>query len=202
MNLRQSGHTYNDISGILGKSITSIRALMKPFKPKQRKKSKHILISAEEMQNLYHDKQMSGHQIALYLDVSKRQVFKFMSKNNIERRSLSAAAKLVSTGQTRARHVVLKGTGKITNIYFLYAPSINMVKIGRTSNIANRIKKIDEASPVPLRLLKTFTNVDAIEENRLHILFTEYRRKGEWFEVVGDLAVYLDEFINVKQVAM
>jgi len=57
-------------------------------------------------------------------------------------------------------------------------------------------------APVSLRLLKTIPNVDAIEENRLHILFAMYRRKGEWFEVVGDLAVYLKEYIHIKQVAM
>ena len=57
-------------------------------------------------------------------------------------------------------------------------------------------------SPGPLRLLMTIPDVDAIEENRLHILYDAYRTHGEWFEVTGELAIYLDDYINIKQVAM
>lgn len=202
MDLRERGHTYNDIAGILGKSRSAIQRLTMPFEPKERKKTKRISISAEEIRYLYHQKQMSARQIAQDLDVSNRQVLAFMARNKIERRGYSDAAKTVSSKKARTKHLQLRGTGKITNIYFLYAPTLSMVKIGRTSNVERRVKKINESSPVPLWLLKTISNVDAIEENRLHILFAAYRRRGEWFEVTGELAAYLEEYITGRQVAM
>jgi len=206
MNLRESGHTYTDIASVLGKSRATIQRLAIPFEPKERKETKHISINAYEMKHLYHDQLMSGRKIAQQLDVSKRQVFDFMRKNRIERRGYSEAAKLATTSRTRKnpinRSQIFRATGQITNIYFLYAPSVNLVKIGRATYVKKRVMGVKTASPVPLRLLKVISDVDAIEENKLHNLFAKYRRHGEWFEVAGELATYLDEYINEKQVAM
>jgi len=80
----------------------------------------------------------------------------------------------------------------MATIYFIEAPKQNLVKVGRTNNIDQRFATLESMSPVPLRLRGTIDNVDASLENRLHKIFADLRRHGEWFEINEDLKKLMD----------
>lgn len=70
---------------------------------------------------------------------------------------------------------------KTTYIYFLYDRKSKMVKIGYSCNIQRRIKQLQTSNPNELEL------VYYVEGNRdteyfFHKRFSEYRRRGEFFE--------------------
>jgi len=72
---------------------------------------------------------------------------------------------------------------EVAGVYFLRAAGL--VKIGRTSNVRVRLRKLQKTSPVELQLLLVLRrgSDDAKTlEAELHRRFAEHRRHGEWFE--------------------
>ena len=66
-------------------------------------------------------------------------------------------------------------------VYFIEATGTPFVKIGYTSDIKDRLKKLQTASPYELRALVCM-RADLVEEQRLHERFKSVRVRGEWFE--------------------
>ncbi|MFD0033025.1 GIY-YIG nuclease family protein [Streptomyces sp. NPDC127172] len=56
------------------------------------------------------------------------------------------------------------------------------VKIGKTGNLANRLRQLQTASPVPLRVWWSRETTDPALETRLHRHFAGNRMSGEWFK--------------------
>lgn len=68
-------------------------------------------------------------------------------------------------------------------------------KIGMTTNLSNRMTQLNTSSPIKPTLVKWFPCDDYIErEIKLHKLFQDKRRHGEWFDLTpDDLAILLDQ---------
>lgn len=69
-------------------------------------------------------------------------------------------------------------------VYVVGAPPTTMVKIGRSVNVSERLRTLQAASPLELRLIDHFPG-DAALERSLHKQFTDLRRHGEWFDFAG-----------------
>jgi len=81
-----------------------------------------------------------------------------------------------------------------TWIYFLEAPEIGHIKIGRAQNLMARHGSIQSGSPVKIIILVAFLAKDFVE-NALHAEFKAHQVMGEWFRPADDLLKFID---NVK----
>jgi hypothetical protein len=66
------------------------------------------------------------------------------------------------------------------------------VKIGRTTNLASRLRALATGSAVPLELLATVPG-GRKEEARLHRKWRHLHLRGEWFEAAPELLRYAQE---------
>lgn len=71
-------------------------------------------------------------------------------------------------------------TDRAELVYVLGTPGSNTVKIGRTTNVDQRLAAIQRMSPVPLLILWTHPGGAELETN-LHRHFRTLRSHGEWF---------------------
>lgn len=62
------------------------------------------------------------------------------------------------------------------------------VKIGKTKNVAGRLKSLQTASPTTLYLLASF---EGDREKELHTLYAQHRLRGEWFSLSGGFFFWL-----------
>lgn len=72
------------------------------------------------------------------------------------------------------------------SVYFIYAPSLELVKIGFSVDPYKRLSKIRSDSPVPLVMLSVIDGGKEVEAE-LHDRFSELRTVGEWFRHEGEL---------------
>lgn len=79
----------------------------------------------------------------------------------------------------------------VTNIYFLVADELNLVKIGRTKDVTKRVNFINTSSPVELELVAVLRNVDPIQEQLIHEKFKALRTRGEWFHLSDELRAFV-----------
>lgn len=79
-----------------------------------------------------------------------------------------------------------------TNIYFLVAEELSLVKIGKARNVEKRVTFIQTASPVELELVSVLRSVEPTQENLIHSRFDGQRTRGEWFKLNDELR----EFVN------
>lgn len=70
-------------------------------------------------------------------------------------------------------------------VYVLGTPGSNIVKIGRSTDVQQRVADIQRMSPVPLEVLWTHPGGPRLEAG-LHRLFADLRSHGEWFRFDGD----------------
>jgi hypothetical protein len=68
---------------------------------------------------------------------------------------------------------------------FVYAMEGNgHVKIGRSLNVAERLKSVRTGCPFPVVLLRSWVSSDPVRhEARLHARFAPFRTQGEWFRL-------------------
>lgn len=78
-------------------------------------------------------------------------------------------------------------------IYFLHAPAVNLVKIGRSIDPERRFAELRLLSPVDLVVIGMIAG-DAPEEAKLHQRFAALHSHGEWFHATTDLR----DFISVE----
>lgn len=91
----------------------------------------------------------------------------------------------------RARPAKAKRPSEWT--YFVMAPDVGMVKIGRTQNLWARFGSLQGSSPVRL-IMWTACKHDESLEPKLHQALDEYRSNGEWF-------LPSDEVLRVVEIA-
>lgn len=75
-------------------------------------------------------------------------------------------------------------------VYFLHAGKSNLIKIGFTKNLKERLAKLATGSPEPLTLLKTIQGTIQSEVALLAI-FNSFRKHGEWFEMSAELINFI-----------
>lgn len=78
-------------------------------------------------------------------------------------------------------------------IYFIFDELSNAVKIGKTKDeeVYTRLSMLQVGNPRELKLLgvvKGYTE----EEKELHYKFREYAIRGEWFDYVAEIQLYLE----------
>jgi hypothetical protein len=60
----------------------------------------------------------------------------------------------------------------------------DFVKIGRTQNVAERMKKLGTGVPVPYKVLHSELVINDVKvETHLHQMFGHLRQNGEWFRI-------------------
>lgn len=85
----------------------------------------------------------------------------------------------------------MKRDPSVTNIYFLVANELNLVKIGRTNDVKKRVDFINTSSPVELELVSVLRGVDPIQEQLIHEKFKVFRTRGEWFHLSDELRAFV-----------
>lgn len=72
-------------------------------------------------------------------------------------------------------------------VYFIRQGNSGPIKIGRASEVKRRIGQLQTGNPTTLQLLGWLvaSNDDAMEK-QLHAHYSEYRVRGEWFDIDQD----------------
>lgn len=83
-----------------------------------------------------------------------------------------------------------KGKQSGSYVYFLLAPEVNAVKIGKTKNLLQRLQALQTGCPVRLSLLGWVPGY-SVEEKVLHSYFDELWLLGEWFRHSDPLTQYI-----------
>lgn len=79
-----------------------------------------------------------------------------------------------------------------SNLYFLYNPLNNTVKIGETNDYNKRLNAIKNTSGVKDIIILHKENEKAIFESPLHYLFDKFRYQGEWFNYSKEIQLFID----------
>lgn len=74
----------------------------------------------------------------------------------------------------------------MSQVYFLHAPSVNLIKIGRSSDPERRFAEVRLISPVSLDVVGVIDGGSDVEA-ALHQKFSHLRSHGEWFHATADL---------------
>jgi hypothetical protein len=77
-----------------------------------------------------------------------------------------------------------------TRIYFVQAPSVQLIKIGVATNLQGRFWALRSASPVPLLLL-AFMPGTKEDEKCIHRSLWHSRSHGEWFRDNAEVGRYV-----------
>lgn len=78
-----------------------------------------------------------------------------------------------------------------SEVYFIRSEQADMIKIGYTTDIAQRLNNLQTASPFSLKLLISVPGTLEDERN-LHKLFDSCRGHGEWFAPHPELLEFID----------
>jgi len=78
-----------------------------------------------------------------------------------------------------------------SQVYFLRAPSVGLLKIGRSIDIERRLSEIRLISPVKLELLG-YVSGDWSVETAYHRRWHGLRQHGEWFTETAELRAALE----------
>lgn len=82
------------------------------------------------------------------------------------------------------------------HVYFLRAG--NVVKIGHSTNLRSRFKSLKTGIAEDARVVKIMPG-GRNREREFHKRFAEYRLRGEWFDLRGALAKYLEMCIHAVE---
>lgn len=81
-------------------------------------------------------------------------------------------------------------------IYFVRNGFDGEIKIGVTTNLKKRLETIQIYCPNEAVLLATL-NGDSKKERELHALFSDFRKRGEWFFPSNKLLNYIRTYANI-----
>lgn len=74
--------------------------------------------------------------------------------------------------------------------YVYFAAQGRWVKIGFATNLERRIKALQSGNPERIEIIHSEAGT-LRDEHAYHLRFATYRKSGEWFEIKGDLAIWL-----------
>jgi T5orf172 domain len=89
------------------------------------------------------------------------------------------------------RRVCSRKNGMTTEVYFIEAKDVGLIKIGTSTSSSSRLDAIRLLSPVPLALLAVIKGNRKVE-GALHRKFRHLRRHGEWFEDTLELRAFIE----------
>lgn len=76
--------------------------------------------------------------------------------------------------------------------YFVGCREHQLVKIGVTTQLKNRMSALRNTSPVPIKLFAVVYGWPGIEDH-FHEKFKQYRKHGEWFELADEIAECIED---------
>ena len=76
-------------------------------------------------------------------------------------------------------------------VYFILSEETGLVKIGVTTDLRRRVRALQTASPVELKLMGKIIG-NRWREERFHLVFREYRERGEWFRYEGEVRDFVE----------
>lgn len=97
---------------------------------------------------------------------------------------------------TRNRKNYRSRNEEIDSVYFIRPIAGGPVKIGKTRNMAARLREVQANSPALLEVLWVVSNAPQGLERQLHQKFAKYRLHGEWFEDGPEIQGYIAELQN------
>jgi hypothetical protein len=71
-----------------------------------------------------------------------------------------------------------------------------IVKIGCAHNVDVRVKALERALSIPLKLLRTYEDCSFSEERAIHRLYDKFRISGEWFRLDVSMLLLTEEEIQ------
>jgi hypothetical protein len=82
-------------------------------------------------------------------------------------------------------------------VYFIHAPSVNLIKIGSSRDPEGRLVALRLLSPVPLEIMSLMGG-GYERETELHRQFAHLRSHGEWFHAARELTrfIWRNEFVR------
>jgi hypothetical protein len=83
-------------------------------------------------------------------------------------------------------------------VYFIQAVRTGKIKIGFTVNPKSRLRSMQTGSSSKLKLLSLWPATRAAER-KLHEYFAEYRRDGEWFQMVHPDVALIQAIIGAAE---
>lgn len=88
----------------------------------------------------------------------------------------------------------------LQKIYLIKSKEDNYYKIGRATDVSQRLASLETGTPFDLELVFSQEVNDAVKvEQDLHLMFSSKRVKGEWFRLTPqDAEVIKDYIINFK----
>jgi Meiotically up-regulated gene 113 len=84
------------------------------------------------------------------------------------------------------------------SIYFILDWQSQMIKIGFSTNVSDRLSTLQTATANRLVLLGTRPG-SMVEEARIHSMFRDVRKSGEWFEINQSLIEFIDAHTTVTE---
>lgn len=97
-----------------------------------------------------------------------------------------------------SKYTEFTGDELVEYVYFVLSPTLEAVKIGRTTGIRGRFYALQTASADKLQLLGLFPWFHEAERY-FHNRFQAYRMHGEWFSVEGRLKLFIDGEFTVEK---
>ena len=85
----------------------------------------------------------------------------------------------------------------VNYVYFIEARGLQMVKIGRSGDVARRMKEVARLSPVPLRLLVGIPGGSDVE-TKIHHRFSDAHSHGEWYFATPSLRKYVADLVRLQ----
>ena len=109
----------------------------------------------------------------------------YWKKKNEEKRAeiMERNLKLKQESAIKNNIAVIKGNGNVvmSYVYFIQGENGGAIKIGTTTDLANRLKTLQTGYPDTLRCLLLLRGNTKLE-SQLHEEFKAYRLSGEWFK--------------------
>lgn len=96
----------------------------------------------------------------------------------------------VYAAPSRPVHPPRKPEPVLAGVYFIQ--SGDLVKIGTSTNVHERLRTLRTMSPLPLELLAIAAGSHT-EETAVHARFAHLRQHGEWFAVTPELLAFIAE---------
>lgn len=103
---------------------------------------------------------------------------------------LTKAQRAADPGPSRKRRRASYARRKHSAVTY-FVQGANLVKIGTTTNLPERLVTLQIGSPVSLTVL----GVTYIPEAQLHKQFAQVRHHGEWFSLTADVQAFIDAYV-------
>jgi excisionase family DNA binding protein len=134
--------------------------------------------------------------VAELLDVPLKRLYRYTRNGTIP--VLRLPGGLIRIRQSELSNLPLddlRGRPAPQRLVYFIATTNNRVKIGVSANPQKRLSALKTGATTALYLIGTIPG-DHDEERQLHRKFARYRVKGEWFDLAGELRIYLRDLFG------